>query len=189
MRIARIDTRTYRIPLDPPFRAAWDPVPRDAIEATLVVVTSDDGVQGFASGGDGLPDRAVLERFLAGADPRRSERVREVCETIDFHGGRPWAVEVACWDLVGRALDEPLWRLLGGRQDRLLAYASTGELVGPQERSRRALALRESGVRAVKIRFITRTGGRRRGGGTGARGGGTGNGDHGRRQPGLAHAG
>ena len=44
------------------------------------------------------------------------ERVRGVCETVDFHGGRPWAVEVACWDLAGRALGEPLWRLLGGRQ-------------------------------------------------------------------------
>ena len=153
MRIAAVETRTYRFPLDPPFRAAWDPVPRTEQEATVVVVTAEDGLRGIASGGDGLPDAPLLERLLVGVDPRRTEVVREVCETVDLHGGRPWAVEVAVWDLVGRALGEPLWRLLGGRSDSLLAYASSGELVSPEERASRCLALAERGVRAVKLRF------------------------------------
>jgi L-alanine-DL-glutamate epimerase-like enolase superfamily enzyme len=153
VRIAGIETRTYRFPLDPPFTAAWDPAPRTAQEATLVLVRSDDGLVGVASGGDGLSDRAVLERRLRGLDPRRTEIVREICETVDFHGGRPWAVEVAVWDLVARALGEPLWRLLGGRQERLIAYASSGELVEPAERVRRIRALAGAGVRAVKVRF------------------------------------
>ena len=126
LRITAVETRTYRIALVPPFRAAWDPVPRTAFEATLVIVSTDAGITGYASGGDGLPDREALERLLLGVDPRRGEHVREVCETIDFHGGRPWAAEVAVWDLVGKALGEPLWRLLGGRNEQLFAYASTG---------------------------------------------------------------
>ena len=113
---------------------------------------SDDGTEGYASGGD-LPDAALLERLLVGVDPRRTEVVRQICETVDFHGGRPWIAEVAVWDLVGRALGEPLWRLLGGSSDRLIAYASSGELVEPAERARRVAALRDGGVRAVKIRF------------------------------------
>jgi L-alanine-DL-glutamate epimerase-like enolase superfamily enzyme len=153
VRIAAVETRTYAIELDPPFRAAWDPVPRERIEATLVEVRTDDGLTGYASGGDGLPDRGVLERLLRGVDPRRTEVVREICETVDFHGGRPWAVEVACFDLAGKAAGMPLWQLLGGRQERLLAYASSGELVEPDERARRAVALRDAGVRAIKIRF------------------------------------
>jgi len=79
--------------------------------------------------------------------------VREICETVDLHGGRTWTAEVAIWDLVARALGEPLWRLLGGRSERLLAYASSGELVGPEERARRVAALRDAGIRAVKLRF------------------------------------
>ena len=153
MRIASIETRTYRFPLEPPFRAAWDPIPRCHQEATVVLVTCDGGLTGVASGGDGLPDRAILERFLVGLDPLRTEVVREVCETVDFHGGRPWAVEVAVWDLVGKALGEPVWKLLGGRNESLLAYASSGELVSRDERAERCLALVEQGVRAVKIRF------------------------------------
>lgn len=152
MRITAIETRDYRFPLQPPFSAAWDPVPRTSQEATIVVVRSDDGVEGYASG-DALPDRALLERLLTGRDPRRTEVVREICETVDFHHGRPWIVEVACWDLVGRALGEPLWRLLGGRSGRILAYASSGELLVPEERAQRCIALRDAGVKAVKIRL------------------------------------
>ncbi len=153
MKIASVEARTYRFPLDPPFHAAWDPVPRAHQDATVVVVSSDEGVTGVASGGDGLPDRALLEQLLVGVDPLRTEVVRELCETVDVHGGRPWAVEVAVWDLVGRALGEPLRALLGGRNESLLAYASTGELVPAAERAERCVALVEQGVRAVKLRF------------------------------------
>ena len=153
MPIASVEARTYRHPFDPPFHAAWDPVPRTAQEATLVIVTADDGTAGYASGGDGLPDRALLDRLLRGVDPADGELVHRICETVDFHGGRPWAVEVACWDLAGRAAGMPLWRMLGGRQDRLLAYASTGEQVDAAERARRAVSLRDAGLRALKIRF------------------------------------
>jgi D-galactarolactone cycloisomerase len=152
VRIAAIEVRRYAFPLDPPFRAAWDPVPRETAEATLVVVRSDVGLEGYASG-DSLPDAALLERLLAGLDPLRPEVVREVCETVDFHGGRPWTAEVATWDLAGRALGEPLWRLLGGRSERLLAYASSGEPVDAGERARRVAALSERGVKAAKLRF------------------------------------
>jgi L-alanine-DL-glutamate epimerase-like enolase superfamily enzyme len=152
VRIESVEVRRYGVALDPPFHAAWDPVPRARSEAALVIVRADDGTAGYASG-DELPDAALLERLLVGLDPRRTEVVRELCETVDFHGGRPWIVEVAVWDLAARALGEPLWRLLGGRSERLLAYASSGELVEPAERARRVLALRDVGVRAVKIRF------------------------------------
>jgi L-alanine-DL-glutamate epimerase-like enolase superfamily enzyme len=110
-------------------------------------------VTGIASGGDGLPDLETLRRGLVGLDPLRTAAVREVCETVDFHGGRPWAVEIAVWDLVGKALAVPLWRLLGGRSERLVAYASSGELLPAAERAERCLALRDAGVRAVKLRF------------------------------------
>src|SRR5438132_9216582 len=133
MRIARVEARRYVYPLDPPLRVAWDPVPRAQQEATIVIVTSDEGVQGCASG-DALPDRELLERLLVGVDPLRTEVVREVCETVDFHHGRPWTVEAAVWDLVGRALDVPCWQLLGGRSDRLLAYASSAELLSAEAR-------------------------------------------------------
>jgi L-alanine-DL-glutamate epimerase-like enolase superfamily enzyme len=152
VRITSIETRRYRTTFDPPFHAAWDPEPRSHQEATLVAVHTDEGVTGWASG-DHLPDRELAERLLVGLDPFRTEAVREVLESVDFHGGRPWTLEAAVWDVLGRALERPVWMLLGGRQERLLAYASTGERVKPEERARRSVALRDAGVKAVKIRL------------------------------------
>jgi L-alanine-DL-glutamate epimerase-like enolase superfamily enzyme len=152
VRIASLQTSRYSFPLDPPFVPAWDPLPRTKLEATLVVVRSDDGLEGYASG-DHLPDAALLDRLLRGADPLRPEIVHALCETVDVHGGRPWTAEVAVWDLAGKALGQPLWKLLGGRSERLLAYVSTGELVAADERADRVAALQARGVRAVKIRL------------------------------------
>ncbi len=152
MRIAAIEARKYRYPLEPPFAAAWDPVPREHQDATIVIVRSDEDVEGYASG-DSVPDRELLERLLVGVDARKSDVVHGICETVDFHHGRNWTLEVAVWDLVGRALEQPLWRLLGGNGGSLLAYASSGELVSAEERARRCVTLREAGVRAVKLRL------------------------------------
>ena len=152
MRIAAIETRRYSWPWEPPLRVAWDPEPRTAQEATFVIVRSDDGVEGYASG-DALPDRALLERLLVGVDPLRTEIVRELCETVDFHHARPWTAEVAVWDLIGRALGVPCWQLLGGRAERLRAYASACEPVDTAERVLRCVALRDAGIGAVKLRF------------------------------------
>ena len=151
MRLATIETRVYRYPLDPPFVAAWDPEPRTSQEATIVIVRSDDGIEGYASG-DALPDRELLERLLVGRALEPTE-IHGILETVDFHHGRNWTLEVAVWDLLGRARGEPLWKLLGGDKARIGAYASSGELVSPDERVRRCLALRDAGVRAVKIRL------------------------------------
>ena len=152
MRIASIETRVYRYPLDPPFSPAWDPVPRTHQDATIVVVRSDDGVEGYASG-DAVPDRELLERLLLGVDPTDSAAVHGIVETVDLHHGRNWILEVAIWDLVARAAGKPVWQLLGGGRDRIGAYASSGELVDVDERVRRCRALRDAGVKATKIRL------------------------------------
>ena len=178
-------------PLDPPFRAAWDPVPREPSGGDARRRPHRRGRRpGYASGDAPPGPRAARAAPRRRSTRCRTEVVREICETVDFHGGRPWTVEVAVWDLVGRALGEPLWRLLGGRSERMLAYASSGELVDAR-RARAALPSRcaTRGVRAVKIRFHHADWrddvARRRGG---ARRGRDGDGDHGRREPGLAHA-
>jgi L-alanine-DL-glutamate epimerase-like enolase superfamily enzyme len=153
MPITAIETRVYRYPLEPPFHAAWDPRPRAHQDATVILVSTDDGVTGVASGGDGLPDRALFERLLVGIDVRQTDVVGEICETVDFHGSRPWAVEVAVWDALGKLVGSPVSELLGGRNERLRAYASTGEVVTTEERVERCVELLERGIGAAKIRL------------------------------------
>lgn len=152
MKITSIEIKQYKIPLDPPFRASWDPTPRTQFGTTLVFVHTDEGVTGIGSG-DLMVGFAGHESLFVGQDPFAVERHAQILDNIDFHYGRCWPLDLALWDLMGKAAGVPAYKLLGGRSDRILAYASTGELVSPEERAERALALLEEGFKAIKIRF------------------------------------
>lgn len=152
MKITSIEIKQYRMPLDPPFRAAWDPRPREFSPTTLVWVHTDEGLSGVGSG-DTMVGFAGHEDLFIGRDPLEIERHWEILDNLDFHYGRPWPLDLALWDLAGKAAGKPVAELLGAERERILAYASTGELMGPEERAGRALALREMGFKAMKIRF------------------------------------
>jgi D-galactarolactone cycloisomerase len=59
-----------RYPLDPPFHAAWDPVPRRHFDATLVRVETDEGVTGFGSG-DTMAGFAGFDDEVMANTPRK----------------------------------------------------------------------------------------------------------------------
>ena len=152
MRITRIQIQRVRLPLEPAFRAAWDPMPRRAFEATIVRVETDAGLVGVGSG-DTMSGFEEFEHLFLGADPLAIARHARALETISFHAGRYWPLEAALWDLVGQACEQPVATLLGGATHRVPAYASWGELRGPEQRAEDARALLEAGFRAVKIRI------------------------------------
>jgi D-galactarolactone cycloisomerase len=152
VKITAIRLDRMRLELDPPFRAAWDPVPRRHFDATLVRVETDAGITGVGSG-DTMDGFAGHERWFLGEDPLRIARHVRVIETIGFHAGRYWPLEAALWDIIGQACGQPVATLFGGAGSRLPAYASFGELKSPAERVDAALAARQAGFRAVKIRI------------------------------------
>ncbi|MBV9800314.1 MAG: mandelate racemase/muconate lactonizing enzyme family protein [Solirubrobacterales bacterium] len=151
MRITAIRLQRLRLPLDPPFYAAWDPVPRRSFEATIVRVETDEGVVGIGSG-DTMTGFEEFAHLFIGEDPFSIARHVRAIETTAFHGARYWPLEAALWDLIGRAVGRPCAELLGGSVDRVPAYASWGELRSAEQRAEDAVALLEDGLRAVKIR-------------------------------------
>ena len=152
MRIIAIRLDRMRLPLDPPFRAAWDPVPRRHCAATLVRVETDAGITGYGSG-DTMDGFAAHEDLFLGRDPRQIARHVKVIETISFHAGRYWPLEAALWDIIGKAAGQPVSALFGGALQRIPAYASFGEAGRPAERADAAIAALQAGFRAVKIRI------------------------------------
>jgi L-alanine-DL-glutamate epimerase-like enolase superfamily enzyme len=152
VKITAITTERFDLPLDPPFDAAWDPTPRTHFEATIVRVHTDAGLVGVGSG-DALEGFAPYEKLFVGEDPLRIAQHVRALETVEFHAGRCWPVEAALWDIAGQALGVPCATLLGGAAHRLPAYASLGELKPPEARAEQALALRELGFKALKIRI------------------------------------
>lgn len=151
MKITGIRTKCLTRELNPPFHAAWDPIPRRAFEATIVLVDTSEGLTGVGSG-DTMTGFEEFEHLFIGEDPLRMVRHVRVLETINFHAGRYWPLEAALWDLAGQICGQPVATLFGGCADRVAAYASCGELKPPEERAEVAMALREEGFRAMKIR-------------------------------------
>lgn len=141
-----------RLPLNPPFEAAWDPLPRRHFDGTLVRVATDEGITGYGSG-DTMDGFGAFAGLFIGTDPLQIANHVRVLETVSFHGGRFWPLEAALWDIIGKACGQPVATLFGGAADRLPAYASFGELRSPAARADAVLAARDAGFRAVKLRI------------------------------------
>ncbi len=155
MRITGIRLQRLRVPLEPPFAAAWDPQPRTVFPISLVRVETDEGVTGVGSG-DTMDGFEAFEHLFVGQDPLAIARHVRALETIDFHAGRYWPLEAALWDIAGQVAGLPVATLFGGARESIPAYASCGMLLPAAERAESALRLRDEGFRALKIRVDPR---------------------------------
>jgi L-alanine-DL-glutamate epimerase-like enolase superfamily enzyme len=151
-KIAAIAISHHRLPLMPAFNASWDTKPRTHFDATIVRVTTDTGLVGVASG-DRMLGFEGHEQLFVGQDPLALERHYRVLANIDFHYGRCWPLDLALWDLAGKILNAPCWKLLGGRSNRVRAYASSGTLRDPRAQGDAAERYLAQGFHALKLRF------------------------------------
>ncbi|MFF7291585.1 mandelate racemase/muconate lactonizing enzyme family protein [Microbacterium sp. NPDC008134] len=97
----------------------------------IIRVLTDEGIDGFAEIEFSKP-RAVAgsldmyRALLLGQDPTEVERC--MMRIRRYGASKPWgavvsAIEIALWDIAGRALDVPIHRLLGGKvRDRIRVY-------------------------------------------------------------------
>jgi L-alanine-DL-glutamate epimerase-like enolase superfamily enzyme len=151
-KIASITVTHHRLPLAPPFHASWDTQPRVQFDATVVRVMTDSGLTGLASG-DLMLGFAGHEHLFIGTDPLALERHFRILSNIDFHYGRCWPLDLALWDLAGKILGAPCWKLLGGLSARVRTYASSGTLRVPAAQADAAERYLALGFPALKLRF------------------------------------
>jgi L-alanine-DL-glutamate epimerase-like enolase superfamily enzyme len=140
---------------------------RETTEA-LLTVTDSDGAVGYCLAQPDHLRQPVLDGHirpvLAGQDSLRTGRLWQALARRQrgAHGGLTdraiGYVDQALWDLLGRRLGVPVWKLLGGARDRLPAYASTmcgdeipGGLATPGDYAAFAVRLTERGYRAIKL--------------------------------------
>jgi L-alanine-DL-glutamate epimerase-like enolase superfamily enzyme len=135
--------------------------PDDCVHTLLAVIT-DQGLVGLGSvfSRDDLVRAALalLEPLYRGENALEPERVSEKLHQHTWWLGRGGSVthaisgvDIALWDLLGKATGQPVGRLLGGRyRDRVKPYASV-LMRQPGPLADRLVALREQGFRAFKI--------------------------------------
>ncbi len=134
----------------------------DDVVHTLIEVHTDEGLTGLGSvfTSEELVRGAlsVLEPLFAGENALEPERVGEKLHQNTFWLGRGGSVthaisgiDIALWDLLGKATSQPVGRLLGGRyRERVRPYASV-LMQDPAPLSENLGGLREAGFRAFKI--------------------------------------
>jgi L-alanine-DL-glutamate epimerase-like enolase superfamily enzyme len=104
---------------------------------------------------------SISSRFLQ-RDPHDIEAIwSEVFRANNFYGQAGVAIlavnplDVACWDLIGKAADRPLYKLFGACRDRVPVYASGGLWLSSSvaELEREAKAFVSAGFKAMKLRI------------------------------------
>jgi glucarate dehydratase len=132
MKITNIKATTVTVPLEAPLRhsngAHWGRFVR-----TIIEVETDEGITGIGEMGGGGESAVAaftgLKSYLLGHDPFQLEEMRyKICNpTASLYNNRTQlhaALEFACLDIMGKKLNVPVYKLLGGKVRDLVPFAS-----------------------------------------------------------------
>jgi L-alanine-DL-glutamate epimerase-like enolase superfamily enzyme len=157
MKIRSVSATWLQVPIDPARQHTSDYGRAVSFDSTLVRVETDEGLTGWGEAKGVLPSSGAqaavvtavdkeLGPLLIDQDPRDISRLWDLM----YNGGRAHyvltrghvmpilgrrgamvqamsGIDMALWDILGKSLGVPVWRLLGGRrQERMPAYASGG---------------------------------------------------------------
>jgi D-galactarolactone cycloisomerase len=169
VKISAVDTFPLRAELKQPFvsgRGAW----YKARTALIVRVRTDDGLEGWGEAYGPIDvNKSIVDKLLApgvlGCDPFSSgsfwERLYARYRDYDPQGSLIaclGAIDIACWDVMGKAVNRPVYELLGGaRRTRVMPYA-TGLYFKSEDGDHTADAVEEArgyceqGFRAIKVK-------------------------------------
>ncbi|MCJ7736638.1 MAG: mandelate racemase/muconate lactonizing enzyme family protein, partial [Anaerolineae bacterium] len=134
----------------------------------FIRLTTDTGLTGVGEASLEWQERTTetlihelfKDRYVIGADPFDVESLVATTIRDQYQGGAVAmtaisGIEIACWDIIGKATGQPIYKLLGGRcHDRLRAYANGwyGGAVTPDDYAERArAAVQSDGYLGVKI--------------------------------------
>jgi D-galactarolactone cycloisomerase len=160
------DVKTHLLELD--FKIKIGSMPRFKATGLYINILTDEGIDGWALSHWNLSNAAqkifieeALKRLLIRKDPFMTE---EIFQTIYSSSNRIMfgipsstsAIMIACWDIIGKATKQPIYKLLGGRKQKIRAYASMPRGYKPKAAVgavESALKPELGGFNAVKLRI------------------------------------
>src|SRR6267378_2290265 len=137
MKVSRIRSQILVLPQEDPLaNTAEDP--NAARPMVILRLDTDDGIEGLGVTFYGGAMTASLQRAVddlgaltIGEDPLRIEAIIAKLRAAAGGAGPAGmftlalaAIDIALWDIRGKALNQPLWKLLGGARQRVPTYAS-----------------------------------------------------------------
>jgi len=164
MNIQKVESFLLSYPLAEPLKLQYYGGERTILkrDAMLIRVETDNGLIGYAPGqGSAAAKRAIDEvvapfltgRVLADPDALRVQFLEAFCKTNPELVKYYCSIEIAMYDLLGKALGMPMSELVGGRvRDRIRLYASGGMYMPAEGYAAEAKALSDMGFNAYKMR-------------------------------------
>ena len=168
MKVSRVEAIPLSVPLDTPWRTGVATF--TGYYMVLVRVTTNDGLVGYGECLARYQPRAwsdlvndVLGPKVVGEDPFDVEWIwHHLYRSFGSFSGHSRGIfveaisgiDIALWDLMGKAAGLPIHKLLGGfRRDRIAAYASSVLVQDADAMVRRATGMVEDGFRALKVKI------------------------------------
>lgn len=107
------------------------PGPEHEASETLLKIITNDGVEGYCFGANPQVIESIIKPALVGENPFYRERIwqdlkeRQRLNLSTLSDNIISKVDMALWDLAGRASNQPVYKILGAFRDKVPAYAST----------------------------------------------------------------
>lgn len=136
-------------------RVAW--VTRAPMDCPIIRLDTNQGISGLGEVRDGAsPTYALmLKSRLVGENPCNVDKVFRKIKQFGGHarqGGGVCGVEMALWDLAGKAYNVPVYQMLGGKfRDRIRCYSDTDESHDPKIFAQRLKKRMEQGFTWLKM--------------------------------------
>ena len=137
-----------------------------SIPSTLVRILADEGLEGWgevcplgplylASHGEGA--RAAIQKMLPsliGVDPTSLSAMHQAMDgSLRGHSYAKSAIDMACWDILGKQVSLDVATLLGGRMQEHFPLYKAVPLGAPEQMQRYVLARREEGIRCFQLKI------------------------------------
>ena len=123
----------------------------------IVRIYTNQDIVGHGDVRDGASKKyaLMLKSRILGENPCNVERLFKIMRQFGYHGrqgGGVSGVEMALWDLAGKAYGVPVYQLLGGKyRDEVRVYCDTTQSQDPQEYAQRMQARIDMGYTALKM--------------------------------------
>lgn len=166
MKITEIEIFAIQLPLIDPFVISY--ATYDTMPSIIVKLTTDTGLVGY---GESVADehvtgeswdstfhvlKSTLAPTILGANPMNIERIHDIMNKAIFAvPAAKAAVDIACYDVVGKTLGVPVYVLLGGRYHEKFPITHVLSIGTPDKMADEAAIRVKQGYRSFKMKVGT----------------------------------
>jgi len=166
MKITAIEIYSIHLPLHVPFVVSYHTY--NYMPSVIVKIETNEGIIGY---GEGVADEHVtgessesvfqilkhtLAPVLIGQNPLEIEKIHDLMNKAIYSSPTAKAaIDIACFDIMGKKLNQPVYQLIGGRYHEEFPITHVLSIAEPEEMAAEAAEILEKGYRSFKMKVGT----------------------------------